>query len=230
MWLVLLALIGAAAWAWFVDGWRPPDRYNPWAPLRIDETPNVLTRFKLARLDGDPQRCLAALATGPFRFEPVPDRVTGPDCGFANAVRVARTSVAVSSPFTLSCPAAVSLALWERHAMQPAALAAFDEPVARIEHLGSYACRNVYGRDAAPRSQHASADALDVAGFVLRGGRRIRVLADWSETRRESDASRFLHAARDGACGFFDAVLGPDYNAEHADHLHLDRGRYRTCR
>jgi hypothetical protein len=33
-----------------------------------------------------------------------------------------------------------------------------------------------------------------------------------------------------GACGFFDAVLGPDYNAAHRDHLHLDRGAYRACR
>ena len=28
---------------------------------------------------------------------------------------------------------------------------------------------------------------------------------------------------------WFDAVLSPDYNAAHRDHLHLDRGRYRAC-
>ncbi len=40
----------------------------------------------------------------------------------------------------------------------------------------------------------------------------------------------FLQAARDGACSSFNAVLGPDYNAAHSDHFHLDRGADRVCR
>jgi len=35
---------------------------------------------------------------------------------------------------------------------------------------------------------------------------------------------------RDGACRFFDVVLGPDYNDAHRDHFHLDMGAYRACR
>lgn len=70
-------------------------------------------------------------------------------------------------------------------------------------------------------------EAFDIAGFVLEGGERIRVLTDWSG---DAPASRFLHEVRDGACRFFDAVLSPDYNEAHRDHLHLDRGPYRTCR
>jgi hypothetical protein len=230
--LALLAglLVAGFSIAWFGLGWRPPDRWNPLAPLRVDEVPGPLTRYKLGRLSDDPQRCLEALATGPFRFEPVADRNPAPGCGFDNAVRIDRTSVAVNAPFTLSCPAAVSLALWERHALQQAAMRQFGEPVVRLEHWGSYACRNVYGRPQAPRSQHASANALDLAGVVLRSGRRVRVARDWTPAAGDSDASRFLHESRDRACEFFDAVLSPDYNAEHADHLHLDRGPYRMCR
>ena len=32
------------------------------------------------------------------------------------------------------------------------------------------------------------------------------------------------------ACRVFAAVLGPDYNAAHHDHFHLDRGGWGTCR
>ena len=133
----------------------------------------------------------------------------------------------VGAPFALSCQAAVSLALWEKHTLQPAALAHFGAQVARIEHYGSYACRNVYGSATGRRSRHATADALDVAGFVLANGRRIRVQRDWP---KENQPARFLREVHRGACRFFDGVLSPDHNAAHADHLHLDRGPGRYCR
>jgi hypothetical protein len=225
--LFLLAAAAGAA-AWFGAGWRPPERCNPLAPLRLEEPPGVLTRFKLARLGDDPAACLATLATSRLRFEPVPDRESAPGCAIRNAVRVERVGPAQSSPpFVLSCPAALSLALWERHVLQPGAQRHFAEPVVRLEHWGSYACRNVYGRERGRRSQHATADALDVAGVVLQGGRRVRVARDWDGDER---AAQFLRALRDGACGFYDGVLGPDYNEAHADHLHLDRGPDRVCR
>jgi hypothetical protein len=117
--------------------------------------------------------------------------------------------------------------LWERHVLQPAAKKHFGEPVTGIEHFGSYSCRNVYGRPDATRSRHATAEAWDVAGFVLAGGRRIRVARDWKTTQPEA---AFLREVRDGACRFFDGVLSPDYNMAHHDHLHLDRGPFRMCR
>lgn len=54
----------------------------------------------------------------------------------------------------------------------------------RIEHLGSYACRNIYHRPDARRSEHASAEALDVSGFQLSDGRKITVLRGWGVRRR----------------------------------------------
>jgi len=42
--------------------------------------------------------------------------------------------------------------------------------------------------------------------------------------------ARFLRAARDGACRFFDGVPRPDYNTAHADQLHLERHGARVCR
>jgi hypothetical protein len=204
-----------------------PDDYNPWAPLNLDAEPNLLTGIKLQRLSRDPKACLHVLGDSGFEFMPVPDRITGQACGFHNAVRIDRTSMQPTEPFSLSCRAAVSLALWERHVLQPKAAEYFGERVARIEHFGSYSCRNVYGRPAGTRSRHATAEAFDIAGFQLESGARIRVLGDWPKDDR---GAQFLREIRTGACRFFDAVLSPDYNKAHRDHLHLDRGPYRTCR
>jgi len=228
--LTLLVLGTAAlllAWALHAGMLRIPDRWNPWSPLMIAEPPNLLTRYKLSRLSSDVALCRSVIQQSRFRFEWLPDRTTGPGCGLSNAVRIEATSAAVGTPFVLSCRSAVALALWEQHVLQPQALAHFGKPVARLQHYGSYACRNVYGRDDARRSTHATADALDLAAFVLTDGRQIRVLADWAG---DDSKAAFLHAIHAGACRFFDGALGPDYNAAHRDHLHLDRGSYRACR
>ena len=147
--------------------------------------------------------------------------------GVENAVRIEATSAAVGEPFTLSCRSALALALWDRHVVQPAARTHFDATVKRLEHFGSYACRNIYGRKDAPLSRHATADALDVAGFVLSNGRRIAVRRDWGSEDADGLFLREVHA---GACRVFDGVLGPDYNEAHRDHFHLERGGYRACR
>lgn len=225
--VLVVVLMAAAAVLAGSHRWRLPPAYNPWAPLDVAHAPNLLTRFKLARLSGDEQQCRAVLASTGMAYQHIDDEQTGPDCGFSNAVRVERTASDVAPAFALSCRTAVSLALWERHGLQPAALRHFGQPVARIQHFGSYACRNVYGRPAATRSRHATAEAWDVAGFTLGDGQRIRIARDWDG---DPATAAFLREARDAACRYFDAVLSPDYNAAHHDHLHLDRGPYRLCR
>ncbi|TWT23576.1 extensin family protein [Luteimonas marina] len=232
--LLFLLLVALAAWALLSGALRIPDPWNPWAPLRIDDTPNLLTRFKLDRASADRAACRAALAQAQLRATAMEDRRTGEGCGFENALRIERTSVAVGEPFALSCRAALSLAMWERHALQQAAQAHLGRRVVAIEHFGSYACRNLYGREDGRRSRHATADAFDIGGFVLEDGGRVRVLADWAPATADDGATdaeaAFLRELRDGACRHFDAVLGPDYNAAHADHFHFDRGRARVCR
>jgi hypothetical protein len=227
--LAAATVIGSAALTVALSvGWLTiPDRWNPAAPISIDDAPNFLTSIKLARLSSHPDRCRAALATSSVRYADVPDRRTDSGCGYANAVRVASTGRASVSPFTITCESAVALALWERHVLQPAAIRQFGEPVAAIEHFGSYACRTIGRAGHGPLSEHAGANALDVAGFTLRGGMRIRVRDHW---RDNGAKGRFLHEVHRGACGFFDVVLGPNHDAAHADHVHLDRGASRACR
>ena len=119
--------------------------------------------------------------------------------------------------------------LWKRDTLDHKAEEIFGSGIARIEHLGAYSCRRIYGRDEGAWSEHATANALDIAGFVLKDGTRISVPGDWEG---EGDKPRFLHEVRDGACGAFSTVLSPDYNTAHADHFHLDMdGRWTSvCR
>lgn len=233
--LLVLLLAALVAWALHSGALSVPDRWNPWAPLRIDDTPNLLTRHKLMRASADRDACREALAQAGMRTAPIEDSETAPGCGFDNAFRIERTGVAVGTPFALSCRAALSLAMWERHALQQAAQAHLGTGVVGIEHLGSYACRNRYGREEGRRSLHATADALDIAGFALEDGRRVRVLSGWQAEGVPGDGAgnpeaAFLRELHDGACAYFDAVLGPGYNAAHADHFHFDRGGARICR
>ena len=156
-------------------------------------------------------------------------------CGWEAASSINRLDgIRFSSPSTLTCGAAVALARWERHALQPAAREHLGSEVVRIDHLGSYACRTIGSGAEGQLSAHATAKALDIAGFTLADGRHISVSKNWGRAldakEPSSPSSTFLHAARDGACASFNTVLSPDYNAAHRDHLHLDWGATRSCR
>lgn len=231
--------IAASAYALYSGQIVIPERFNPWAPLDVAAPPNFLTRYKLSHARNDPARCLSALERTGMQYERLPDRVTGAGCGFSNAVRLRTAGVRFSTPLALSCPMALSFYMWERHVLQPAAQQHFGQRVTAVEHLGSYACRNInLGNGAAknaphaPRSRHATADALDIAGFTLAGGKRISVLHDWHHDDEATSArpeALLLADTHDGACRFFNGTLGPDYNAVHRDHFHLETGGYWMC-
>lgn len=147
-----------------------------------------------------------------------------PLSGAVAAGRSATVSLGSAQP--LSCPMAEALRQWLMESVQPAALQHFRQPVRSLRTLGTYNCRPINSgqeEDSSARlSEHAFANALDVAAFVLADGREISLIRDW-----EGEALRraFLRDARDGACKAFRTTLGPDYNALHRDHFHLDLAR-----
>jgi hypothetical protein len=234
--------MAAAAYGLYGGQLVIPERFNPWAPLDVTATPNVLTSYKLSRARSDPARCLSALSQTQMDYDLLPDRVTGPGCGFDNAVLLRKAAVRTGTPLSLSCPMALSFFMWERYSLQPAAQRYFDQRVVAIDHLGSYACRNINrGEGAAPdkegqagaRSRHATANALDIAGFTLQSGKHIKVSKEWrgaNAVNPSKPESEMLKEAHHGACKFFNGVLGPDYNAVHQDHFHLEIGGYSVCR
>jgi hypothetical protein len=233
-WLSLLSRAAAAAAVVtgavvLVGYWRSvPPGENPFVALDLDDAVGFATPLKLARALSDPERCSALLAASSgFVTEPIEDRAESPVCGFENAVAIEQSVTPYSAPVQVSCPLAATLYLWERDVLQPLAQEQLGQPVTRIEHYGSYSCRNIRGGRADQPSEHATANAIDVAGFKLADGDVIWLKEDWSDG---GEKGAFLRELHDRSCGLFRGVLGPEYNALHEDHLHLDMGRYSLCR
>lgn len=206
----------------------------PWTALDLGQPVGVFTGRKLTALE--PRQCHALLSVSGVRFVALPPREIHGQCGYRDAVRLnpAGSATIAYRPANLgtSCSVAASLAMWEWDVVQPAALDHFGSKVAAIDHYGSYSCRKMYGRAQGYWSEHASANAIDVAGFRLADGRRVSVVRDWNGG---GDKAAFLREVRDGACDLFATVLSPDYNRAHHDHLHFDQAArgavgWRACR
>lgn len=233
--VVLIALLAGATLV--AVGWlRSHPEDNPWAPLDLSRPIGLFTGRKLTALTEDFPRCRALLTRAGIEFTVLPERREGARCGYADGIRFApdepRLTPFAPAGLGTSCAVAAALALWEWEVVQPAAERHFRMRVTRIDHLGSYNCRRLYGRGTGDYSQHATADAVDIAGFRLADGTRISLLGDWRET---GPRAAFLRDVRDGACRLFATVLSPDYNAAHRDHLHFDQANrgatgWRACR
>ena len=234
MLLLIGPLLFGALLLWGYARDHPEDL--PWTRLDLAQPVGAFTGRKLAALREEPGRCRTLLERAGIRFEPLAPRAGPGQCGYDDAVRFARGGALgiAYAPRNLgtSCPVAAALALWEWHVVQPAAVEHFGRKVAEIVHFGSYSCRRVYGRSEGAWSEHASANAVDIAGFTLEDGVRVSVLHDWEGQGPRAD---FLRQVRDGACDLFATVLSPEYNEAHRDHLHLDQAErgamgWRGCR
>jgi hypothetical protein len=173
----------------------------------------------------DERQCLAQLGQSQASFTPLPDQYFGAGCANRNTVRLAwlrsddaHLQLANIGPVT--CSLASAMQGWARFGVDRAARQILGSPLLRIDTFGSYNCRNVAGTD--HRSGHATANAVDIAGFELADGRRISVKGDWSAGAPA--ARNFLRTIRTSACRRFAIVLTPDYNPAHHDHFHLETG------
>ncbi|MCI4654825.1 MAG: extensin family protein [Sphingomonas aquatilis] len=233
--MAAIAVIGTVALLlWGMARGRPQDL--PWTPLDLGAPIGMFTGAKLAALGRDFPQCRAKLDAAGVRYTALSPRRDGAQCGYDDGVRLtaggARQIGFRPAGLGIACPVAAALSVWEWQVVQPAAQRHFGSRVTAIDHFGSYSCRRIYGRDAGTWSEHATADAVDIAGFRLADGRRITVVGDWTGS---GDKPAFLREVRDGACRLFATTLSPDYNAAHRDHLHLDqadRGAmgWRACR
>jgi hypothetical protein len=202
------------------------------SPPPIDRSSNRLASTPRGyRSEGEAAGCLADLGETGTRFDPLPDTYAGPGCHQLGTVRLSALSgddglLSVSNLGPVKCGTAKAFSEWARFGVDRAARQILGSPLARIETMGSYACRNVAGTDR--RSAHARAEAIDVSGFVLEDGRRIVLDRDWDGgTAAEREFLRIVHRS---ACKRFGTVLGPEYNAAHRDHFHLEGTGPRFCR
>ena len=181
---------------------------------------------KLAAMARDVGYCHDALAAAGVTFTQAAAEHDGA-CGYDEAVVVEASLSRWQAPeqMAMTCDLAARMHLWERHIVIPAAEKFLGSPVKEIKAFGTFQCRRVAGYD--KLSEHAFAKAADISGFVLEDGREITVLGDFRDKGAKGDFLREIH---DRACGLFDVTLGPDYNADHANHFHVDVGGQSACR
>ena len=206
-----------------------PKKDQPWAPLNLDGDPGLFQRWKVRALGLDRDICFAALDSSGARASRMSDHEHSGACHIRARVRLAGLSNATMAPVETRCAIAARIYLWERQVVQPAARELLGNPVKRINHFSSFSCRAMRtSRGTSSRmSQHATANAFDIAGFVLADGRQITLLKHWKGNGAEA---KFLRRVRDGLCDWFNVTLSPDYNALHADHFHVDMGPFLSCR
>ena len=228
LFLLLIAVLSFTAYDWL----QKHPQHNPYAPLRLPDPSGWATQTKLAAFADDPDSCFAALDQAGVVHRRLPDIATGM-CVADQRAEITRWASAPApirpAGVAPSCAVGAALLLWQRDVVQPMAQLHLGRKVSSIEHLGSYNCRSIRGSDRP--SEHSTGNAIDISAFVLSDGRRVSLLERWNAP---DGRSAFLHAVRSGACGYFNTVLSPDYNAAHADHFHLDQaqrpGGWGLCR
>jgi hypothetical protein len=134
-----------------------------------------------------------------------------------------RGRVLMKPPALLRCPMIPQVDRWVREVVEPAARYHFGQSVSELTVAASYACRPMNHKIGGRLSEHGYANALDISAFRLASGENITVKGGWRGTERERAFLRDVHR---GACQEFTTVLGPNFDANHHDHFHMDLARH----
>jgi hypothetical protein len=181
-----------------------------------------------------PDGCRDSLKSGGVRFTPWqlrPSRMaSGTVCEAPEGVAIKRGGAGLRfQPLArVNCAFALRLGRFEA-VMQEEARSILKSPIASIVHLGTYNCRKMA---AYPDfvSEHSFANAIDIAAFVLKNGRRVEVERDWVRAAQPATtpAARFLRRLTRRLYDeqIFSVVLTPSFDSHHKNHLHLDGAAY----
>ena len=182
--LLVLAAAFLSGRGWLADN----PEHDPLAPLDLRLSRGWATAAKLAALQNDVTECRAVLERSEIAFTALPPTGEG-------ACRRDDRLMLDDGPLTpggaqMTCPVAAALAMWAEHDLQPLAEAELGSQIERIEHVGTYSCRQIGGGNAGNWSEHATGNAVDIAAFVLADGRRVSVLNDWEHANADNENSR----------------------------------------
>ncbi len=140
-------------------------------------------------------------------------------------------SVSLKPPAILNCSVTLAVANWVKNVVQPFAEKSFPgKKLSAIRQASGYVCRPRNNAESSKLSEHATANAIDIAGFEFddKSFHDVKI-----RQRTGSLEEAFQKAVRFSACLDFTTVLGPLSDANHSDHLHFDlaqrRGGYRLC-
>ncbi|QKV20472.1 extensin family protein [Oricola thermophila] len=206
------------------------------AAIRPEPVTLGFPSVSLPRLDGgnsgggmpaEEVACRKRLKRMGVSFTDLPRIRDSASCGIDWPVKVTTLgrSIKLTPAATLNCAMAEEAARWAQKDLAPAARTRYLSGVAEIRQMSSYSCRRIAG--SRTFSEHSKGNALDIGAIRLKNGRVIVVHKPGLLAFRERS---FLRSIRGQACDRFGTVLGPGYNRDHADHLHLDlKERSRTA-
>ncbi len=228
--IVFLFLVGSAGYVLLSHPKSPlPDHWNPMRGLTLTAPVTPVTKYQLSRALADEAQCRATLFQAGVGFSEMEDLVVDRNCGISGRGLLSRLVTARIPSVETRCATTLRLAMWEHHAVQPAARELLGTEVRVLRHLGSYNCRQMRTAqgNANGWSSHATADSVDIVGMDLADGRQLNLLQDWATPGPEAD---FLQRIGREACDWFRVVLGPNYNRLHADHFHFQGPGWGFCR
>lgn len=170
-----------------------------------------------------------------------PDQPIGEPGGCGTPAPIAIAEVAqirIDPPATVNCDFAVALNAWFTQSVQPEARKRVGASVIGVRNASSYACRRRNNASTGKLSEHARANALDIAAFDFSKSAQVTVAGGASGLLQKiglSAKGNFMKALRKSACSYFNTVLGPGADRYHGDHFHVDLmklrpGRFKMCR
>jgi len=190
------------------------------------QTPQFIARDEPWRADEE-RACLSSGVVRESAFVALRASLGGPQvCGAIRPFSVsaaANGTIELRPPALLRCPMVPAVDHWVERVVTPAARRHLRGQLVAVKIAGSFSCRPMNNVDGALLSEHGHANALDVSGFVMADGRSVEVKSGWWGVFAERNFLREVHR---GSCALFSTVLGPNYDANHRDHFHLDLARH----
>jgi hypothetical protein len=197
------------------------------APGAIEETRPTRT----SPIEPRDPACLARLRTlGVVFTEEEPIDPSGA-CHVDHPLKVTSigSAIEITADAIMTCDAAEALARWAKDVLLPAAKQHLEAVPSEIAQASTYVCRPRNNQTGAKLSEHAHANAVDVASVSFSDREPVAV----GVASADASEKAFERAIRAGACAYFTTVLGPGSDAAHANHLHFDlaerRGGHRLC-
>ncbi len=201
-----------------------PDVLNPLPPRRpADLAPTASETTPAPEPDkpATPSTCIATFAErGGIALPSALESGNGA-CGIEDPVTFDSVAmpdgskVELDSAVTVRCAFALEIVGWIRDDL-PDILTSENGKLARLVGVGGHACRPRNAVAGAPLSEHATGNALDLSGLLLRDGRTVSLTGQNGATRS------FRESLQKSSCARFTTVLGPGSDSSHQDHLHLD--------
>ncbi|AVX05830.1 hypothetical protein MXMO3_03325 [Maritalea myrionectae] len=136
------------------------------------------------------------------------------------SISISGRKINLASPATFNCAMATAFIDWAKRVDQ-ISRTMHGAGIKTIYTGTSYVCRRRNNSKTGKISEHGFANAIDLTGFSLTNETEIKLPSAWNNGGK---SQKLMRASHKQGCEIFTTVLGPEANALHKDHLHLDMG------